>query len=136
MIYRKDGTAVEPAAEAGHFIREMNNAFARYDGNGGEKTGELRQRKFSVLTACEYKYLSENRNYPEGRCSTFSYYLFKAAGAVFPTGAYAGSMPADGNGDGQLTLGELYAWVYAEVLETANQKVQKYGSDSTVFFIR
>ena len=114
----------------------MNSAFARYDGNGAEKLGELRQSKFTVLTACEYRDLGENHEFPEGRCSTFSYYLFKAAGVTFKSGAYSGSMPADSNGDGQLTLGEIYPWVYREALRSSGQKVQKYGSNSTVFFIR
>ena len=136
MIYRRDGTAPDPAAEAGRFVRQMNNAFARADGTGGEKLGELRQSKFTVLTACEYRDLGENREFPEGRCSTFGYYLFKAAGVTFKSGAYSGSMPADSNGDGTLTMGEIYSWVHREVVNTSGQKVQKYGSNSTVFFIR
>ncbi len=136
MILQKDGTAADPASEAWRFIRQMNGAFARHNGNSGEKTGELRQGKFTVLTACEYRDLGDNHEFPEGRCSTFSYYLFKSAGVTFKSGAYSGSMPADSNGDGQLTLGEIYPWVYSEVVHSSGQKVQKYGDYSTVFFTR
>ena len=135
-VLHQDGTAGNPAANARGFTREMIDAFSRADDGLRENIGELRDGKFTVLTACDYLELGTTHDFGKDRCSAFAYFLLQAAGCGFPGGKYSGSMPADTDGDGRLTLNETYSWVYGKVLEDCGQHVQKYGKGSFVLFER
>ena len=69
-------------------------------------TGEFRNSKFYVMTAAAHLEESWGREYAERTPDGFNYFpLYMKQGAT-------GSKPADSNGDGTITLKELYNYVY------------------------
>ena len=69
-------------------------------------TGEFRESKFYVMTAAAHLEESWGREYAERTPDGFNYFpLYMKQGAT-------GSKPADSNGDGTITLKELYNYVY------------------------
>ena len=104
------------------------------------KIGELATSKFIVITAATASESSwdgsfDGSGYRQGR---FTAAVIKGLGCSYPNGTYSGSMPADKNGDKQITLKELYDYAYNTALNWGStaQHAQYYGSDSEVMFTR
>ena len=122
------------------FNRAAIEAFSGYwlegDGGSGTRMGELKQSKFVVITAASYDESSWDGKYDGSGYSqgAFSAALIKGMGCTYPKGAYSGTMPADRNNDGKITLKELYDYAYQTAISWANQHAQYYGVDSKVLF--
>ena len=104
------------------------------------KIGELATSKFIVITAATASESSwdgsfDGSGYRQGR---FTAAVIKGLGCSYPNGTYSGSMPADKNGDKQITLSELYNYAYNTALNWGStaQHAQYYGPDSEVMFTR
>ena len=70
------------------------------------RVGDLRRERFTVLASCEHGDWSYPFPDDDPRTScVFTYCLLQALGCT-PEGAYTGTMPADADGDGMLTLKE------------------------------
>ena len=88
-------------------------------------TGEFRDGKFYVMTACGHQ---ENCvGFEEQGFSLFPYLFAKGAG---------GDMPADSNGDETVTLNELYHYCHDTIIELldgtgVSQNVQVYPANSS-----
>jgi hypothetical protein len=100
--------------------------------------GELKQSKFIVITAASagqssYDGKFDGSGYYQG---AFSAAIIKGLGCKYPNGHYTGSMPADTNGDGKITLKELYDYAAWRARSWAPQDIQYYGPDSEVLFCR
>ena len=129
------------AFDADAFNRSAIEAFSGYamDGTRGAKTGELLQEKFIVITAArssQYSYDGQydGSGYNQG---AFTAALIRGIGCSYPDGAYSGSMPADVNGNGVVTVTELFLYAYKTAYAwTSSQQVQFSGSDSAVQFAR
>ncbi len=83
--------------------------------------------KFAVLTASAY--LQTSYMMGEHTYNVFPYWLTKGVGT-------AGAMPADiehGNGDGKLTLNELYQYVYKHTIHRQTPQVYPKNSDYVLF---
>ena len=124
------------------FTDSVISAFRTFEGRT-EKTGEMRKPRFTVLAACEYG--DESVQLPltdKMDASIFGYCILKAMGCRYPSGAYTGSTPADGNGDGQITLREVFSGANAqfEMLKTKFSDLLQtfvyYGNADSVLFIR
>jgi hypothetical protein len=123
------------------FNRAAIEAFSGYTlGPGsGTRSGELRKSKFIVITAAyssEYSYdgYFDGPDYPQG---AFTAALIKGMGCTYPNGAYTGgTMPADANRNGRITLKELYDYAYRTAYDWAGQSAQFYGADDEVLFKR
>lgn len=108
------------------------------------KTGELLSHKYTVITTCEHGDYGVNLPVEgdiEGGMLT--YCIIKALGCGYPDGRYTGSMPADTNGDGALTLGELKPFadrlreeIKANFPGASTQVFQYFGDDGRVLFTR
>ena len=119
VIYQKDGEA-QVKEDPKNFTQAIINAFSTATIQEVDKTGELRNKsKFAVLAACQYGKTSmgsyvtssslENITNPFLKGSAFTYALVTTMGCKYPSGSYTGSMSADSNGDGKLTLKETYS---------------------------
>ena len=108
------------------------------------RVGDLRRERFSVLTSCEhgdwsYPFPDDD---PRKNC-IFTYCILQALGCS-PEGSYTGTMPADTDGDGMLTLGETEEYTRAlheELRKTLPddfpfQIFQFFGETDTVLFRR
>ena len=120
------------AAFSGYRIAATEEEVAKY--------GELATSKFIVITAAKsaessYDGSYDGSGYDQGR---FTAAVIKGMGCTYPNGTYSGSMPADKNGDKQITLKELYDYAYNTALNWGStaQHAQYYGSDSEVMFTR
>jgi hypothetical protein len=120
------------AAFSGYRIAATEEEVAKY--------GELATSKFIVITAAKsaessYDGSYDGSDYDQGR---FTAAVIKGMGCTYPNGTYSGSMPADKNGDKQITLKELYDYAYNTALNWGStaQHAQYYGSDSEVMFTR
>ena len=108
-------------------------------GTRGAKTGELLQEKFIVITAArssQYSYDGQfdGSGYNQG---AFTAALIQGIGCSYPDGAYSGSMPADVNGNGVVTVTELFLYACKTAYAwTSSQQAQFSGSDSAVQFAR
>jgi len=106
--------------------------------NYGTRMGEFRQSKFIVITAASYSHSSydgkfDGSGYYQG---AFTAALIKGMGCKYAKGAYTGSMPADRNGDGKITLKELFDYASDQASDWVPQRAQYYGSDNEVLFCR
>ena len=100
------------------------------------RSGELRQDKFSVLTACAKDQTSTeltNANYSYG---LMTFYLVDSLGCSYPGGVYSGDFSGDSNGDSKLTLGEAKTYITGSVsakqqsvLEKRNRYYEKWLAD-------
>ena len=108
------------------------------------RVGDLRRERFTVLAACEYgewAYPFPDDD-PRKSC-VFTYCILQALGCT-PEGACTGTVPADADGDGALTLGEVTDYTRAfheELRETLPddfpfQVFQFFGEEDTVLFRR
>ncbi len=108
-------------------------------GGSGTKMGEFKQSKFVVITAASYDESSwdggfDGSGYAQG---AFSAAIIKGMGCAYPNGAYqGGTMPADKNKDGRITLKELYEYAYQTAYAWVGQHAQYYGADAEVLFVR
>ena len=114
--------------------RRVLSAFSGYtvstDGIDA-KSGELRTSKYKVLASSSYLETSSS-GYP---LSLFTEHLVMGAGCN--TIGYQGSMPADTDGNLQLTLYEAYLYTKNHVLaEDSTQTVQRYGGDDFILLYR
>ena len=143
------GGELDPEA----FNQSVIDAFAGYSLDGEDvRSGELRKSKFIVLTAAAANEVgwegvwnnTVNNNYRGHALGTA---IIEGMGCKYPNGARSGSKtPADKNGNKQITVRELYDYVYGRVYSwtkdlTYNGKkspahVQYYGTDSEVLFRR
>ena len=115
------------------------DAFSGYYLGAAEKNGELKQSKFVVITAASKSETSWDGSYDGSGLGQgeFTAALIQAMGCTYPNGAYLGSMPADGNNDGAITLKELFDFVHdTTVYWDGSQHAQYYGNDSEVLFRR
>lgn len=107
------------------FNQAIIDALAGYTDVLSSNSGELRQPKFIVITACRADQNSvevrfHGRSYSQGLFTTV---LLNGMGCDYPKGAYDGSMPADKNLDGNITPPELAAYIKKTVRElTAGSK--------------
>ena len=108
------------------------------------RVGDLRRERFTVLASSEHGDWSYPFPDDDPRTScVFTYCILQALGCS-PEGAYTGAMPADTDGDGALTLGEVADYTRAfheELRETLPddfpfQIFQFYGEEDTVLFRR
>ena len=124
------------------FTDSVIRAFRSYE-DSAVKTGEMREKRFTVLAACEFA--DESVQLPLTRhmeASIFGYCILRAMGCEYPSGAFTGSTPADTNGDGRITLKEIFGGANAqyEDLKTRyddlTQTFVHYGDSRSVLFIR
>ena len=108
------------------------------------RVGDLRRERFTVLAACEHGDWAYP--FPDGDPRSdfvFTYCILQALGCR-PDGAFTGTVPADTNGDGMLTLGEVAEYtrtLHEELRETLPddfpfQIFQFFGNEDTVLFRR
>ena len=104
----------------------------------GTRYGELKQSKFTVLTAASYLQTSQEGVLNNGtHCGVFSYFLVRGLGCYYTDGEYTGSMPADTDSNSKVTLSELYNYISSGVSSSGfSQSTQYYGKLSTVLFTR
>lgn len=141
VIY--DGDPLSWAQSSGSFSRAAVRAFSDVSGTD-PRTGELLSHKFTVLTTCEHGDYGVNLPVVEG-CDSglLTYSIVRTLGCGYPDGRYSGSMAADTNGDGLLTLGELKISANAYLKDIKNkfpdattQVFQYFGDDQMVLFSR
>ena len=119
-----------------YFYDEMGEPLVTEDGTPIVNVGEFRvANKFYVLTASDYlenSYgMAEDFQTTSGSYNVFPYYIKQGVGT-------SGSMPADnyssyGNGDGKLTLNELYHYVYDYSLSLQHTLVYPTNSSFVLF---
>ena len=117
------------------------DSFAAYDSglylntqsDSTSKSGELRQSKFVVLTACSESETSSIGIAHGTRGSLSTIALLEGAGCSYPSGAYKGSMPADTNDNKQISLQEAKTY---ELKHVTSYSCQTYGSKDEVLFDR
>ncbi len=126
----KDGSVMTMDADV--FASSVYNAFAAADTTINAKSGELATSKFIVMCAAakgQYSYDASISGSMYG--GMFTYNLAKGAGCSYPYGYYSGSMPADYNSNGRLTLAELYRYVNSKV--SSSQTTVVYPSTSSTY---
>ena len=104
---------------------EFDDSVFLVNDNAAFDISELRCPDFQVLTAARYRFVGYGSNADNG--SYFTIYLTE--GALGPDG----SMPADFNGDGQLTQHELFTYIKLreeDPEQGMDQDVQAYPMDS------
>ena len=113
-VYETDGDALSGTGES--------------DGGGQFPHGnQFLTEKFVILTASAY--LQTSYMMGEHTYNVFPYWLTKGVGT-------AGAMPADienGNGDGKLTMNELYQYVYKHTIHRQTPQVYPKNSDYVLF---
>ncbi|MBQ4423460.1 MAG: caspase family protein [Clostridia bacterium] len=149
------GESFDPEA----YNQAIIDAFSGYylepeDGQSGTRSGELRKSKFVVFTAAAANEVGwegcwdTGVNYDNGtwyRGHAIGSAILKGMGCKYPNGTRTGSsMPADKNGNREVTVKELYDYVSSTVYDwTKNvysggysgpQNVQYYGPNSEVLF--
>ena len=125
------------------FTAAAIEAFAAYD-TTATRMGDLKNSKFVVIAAASYTQSSYDGRYDGSGYyqGAFSAAIVKGLGAKYPNGARNGSaMPADKNGNKQVTLKELYDYTYQTAYNWTKsggspQRAQYYGTDSEVLFRR
>ena len=144
-----DGETIDPEA----YNQAIIDAFSGYylepeGGQSGTRSGELRQSKFIVLTAAAKDEVGweggwdRDIAYIDGtwyRGHALGSAILKGMGCKYPNGAYTGSMPADKNKNKEITVKELYDYVYSCVYNwtknlSTTSHVQYYGPNSEVLF--
>ena len=119
-----------------YFYDETGEPLVTEDGTPIVNVGEFRvANKFYVLTASDYLEnsvgMAEDFQTTSGSYNVFPYYIKEGVGT-------SGSMPADnyssyGNGDGKLTLNELYHYVYDYSLSKQHTLVYPTNSSFVLF---
>lgn len=147
-----NGETMTEEADAADFNRKVVSAFSGYDimfeetGEGLENTGELRQSKFIVLTACQKYEESWNwwyyGSWADQSFATFTKTMFNGMGLNWSSGTIrTSSAPCDTNGNRVVTLYEAYKYIRAHATELNRemggsnvQNCMYYGSDSYKLF--
>ena len=110
----------EKNSSSSNFNNAVVNALSGYtipaQSDGDQpNTGELRESKFIVLTACEKYEESWNwwyyGSYADQSFGTFTKTMFNGLGCKWSSGVYKGSAPCDKNHNGIATLGECYSYI-------------------------
>ena len=150
-VYDAGEDGLQPRGTAGFDPQRFNNgvinAFRRHDSylqtetgmengepeDGSEltgRTGELREKKFYVVTGSAYEETSATLMIDDVWGGALTRGAAAALGCGFPDGSYGGSMPADGNEDGKLSFSEFagYCRSYAQDY----QNVQTYSAHPAV----
>jgi len=112
-------------ADPGLTVRQATAA----EGSAAKSGGPFRTEKFLVMTASDYLEISYMVS--ANSCNLFPLWLTRGVGT-------AGKMAADtefGNGDGKLTLNELYQYVYKYTIHKQTPRVYPENS-SYVLFLR
>ena len=116
------------------------DAFSGYKLQGSSvKMGELATPKFTVITACTKLEEASDGYYDSSdiRQGEFTAALLQGMGCSYVNGAYTGTMPADGNGDGCITLDEIYTYAYdTAIYWDGSQHAQYYGDLDYILFRR
>ena len=151
VIYDQNGKEISPQTMARRNTGKMISAFSYFNTRAKEKaaaedkSGEMRvEDKFYVIAACEYQKTSIEFGYTSGyHFGLFTYALCWSAGFDHKTCTFdTGSMHADSNEDGRLTLGEAYNGIeyMVDYYETQRSKfyqtTQVFGNSSFVLFSR
>ena len=121
------------------FNSAVLDAFRSASGENGSKWQNFNNDKFIVITAASYTESSYDGKYDGSGYSqgAFSAAFVKGLGGKYPNGVYTGSMPADSNGDQDITLAEIFKYTYETALRwTDAQHAQYYGPDDEVLFFR
>ena len=101
-ILENGASGTEDAFDAQAFNEAAIGAFAALE--PVSNTGELRDSKFYVLTAAAHQ--ESSFGHSDNSCNFFTEYITKGCGT---------GKPADANGNGTITLAELYDYVYWKV---------------------
>ena len=130
-----------------NFVGSIMNAFNGFLAEDPERnTGELPQKRFTVLAACEYGkafmdiyYTKTGDKVTRQKGSAFTYSLLYSMGCSYPNGVYRGKIRADADGNGTLTLQEGYDGILSRIKMMnsyiASQTLMGYFSDGTpVYF--
>jgi hypothetical protein len=147
MVTANGSDSPEETGSPDDFNRAIVDAFSGYtipivseDDEDSLKanTGELRESKFIVLTACK-KY-EESWNwwyYDPSRVSqsfgTFTRTLFNGLGCSWSSGIFQGSAPCDSSKDGVASLGECYSYVKKHATGV-NQQMGGYNVQTCMYY--
>ena len=141
------GAAIESnsaQSEADAFLESAEEAFSGYwleedtDVVPGMRMGEFRKSKFIVITAAS-AYASSYEGKFDGSGTAqgaFTAALIKGMGCKYPKGAYSGSMPADSDGNKQVTLYEIFCYARDQASNWAGQTARYYGPNDEILFRR
>ena len=136
LVLSKKGIKAEPVNKAGkakNFTSSVMNAFSGCLDEGiVSNTGELLQKRFSVLAACAHEMTSDAAYFAlrDGNVimksgSAFTVALMRSMGCSYPGGSFGGKIPADTNGDGKLTLSETYKGI-KKTVSSMNNLLEDY----------
>ncbi len=137
FIQKNNSSPENPDPDPNAFNQAIIDALVGYNDVLSSNSGELRQPKYIVITACRADQNSaevrfQGQSYSQGLFTTV---LLDGMGCTYPKGAYSGSMPADNNLDGNITPSELVPYIRTKVAEltqgsrTIDQTAQYYYPD-------
>ena len=146
-VYESNAGSKHAKGNLANFTNSVVTAFSGYLAEDLESnTGELLQKRFTVLAACEYGetsmdgyYVQSNGRLTKYRGGAFTYSLLYSMGCSYPGGSYSGKMRADSNADGKLTLQEACNGIKARVkamnnLLTSQSIVGHYSDGTAAYF--
>ncbi len=116
------------------FASSVYSAFASVDSTA--KAGELATNKFTVIAAAAPRTTCLDSRIDGYAGGLMTGMLARGAGCSYPNGSYSGSMPADNNSNGKLTLAEIYSYVQGRVSGKQTTTVYPSTSSSYNVFIR
>ena len=130
MMIGKSNDAASPAA----FNSAVISAFSSFN-----KDDNLANNGYIVLTACSKNQVSASLSDGVTSFGAFTYGLCYGSGYDEWKQQWLGSLPADTNGDGQITLGEAYSKAVERVnwlktMVAMEQVAQYYGDTSFVLW--
>lgn len=130
MMIGKSNDAASPAA----FNSAVISAFSSFN-----KDDNLASNGYIVLTACSKNQVSASLSDGVTSFGAFTYGLCYGSGYDEWNQQWLGSLPADTNGDGQITLGEAYSKAVERVnwlktMVAMEQVAQYYGDTSFVLW--
>lgn len=130
MMIGKSNDAASPAA----FNSAVISAFSSFN-----KDDNLASNGYIVLTACSKNQVSASLSDGVTSFGAFTYGLCYGSGYDEWKQQWLGSLPADTNGDGQITLGEAYSKAVERVnwlktMVAMEQVAQYYGDTSFVLW--
>ena len=104
--------------------------------NSGPRTrsGELREKKFHVLTSSAYEENSDTVMSEDVWGGMLTRGVASALGCGYPSGDYSGSMAADSNGDQNLSFLEFSG--YCKNFAAERQNVQSYSAYPSLIIFR
>lgn len=131
----------DPMAAAEAFNQSVIDAFAAYDSTvylNSEKSGELAKSKFIVITACRGSENSSTASLTSGEgCSVFTYFFVNGCGTNYLTSDRLDTIPADNNGDSQITVSEIFNYTKTNASDfNSGQTAQYYASNQNEVLFR